>query len=68
MVSEFWKRLEEADGVENCLNPCFVGLWSRSAVKMQCFLRGTSVLILVLLDYGLGAKEAYETIKAKLES
>ena len=36
-----------------CLNPCFSGCWSRTILK-TCTMNITTVLILVLVDVGLG--------------
>ena len=39
---------------EGSLNPCFSGGWSRSG-KVNTFFKGALVLILVLVEDGLGA-------------
>ena len=40
-----------------CLNPCFSGGWSRRISSMKTFPKPTPVLILVLVEDGLGALE-----------
>ena len=36
-----------------CLNPCFNGIWSLSANVNRGVIQGSTVLILVLMEYGL---------------
>ena len=52
MVSDKAKRpMKGSHGSR--LNPCFNGIWSRTAAEVGK-LQGRSVLILVLMEYGLG--------------
>ncbi len=37
-----------------CLNPCFNGIWSRTFIEEKDTPRHFVVLILVLMEYGLG--------------
>ena len=46
--------------VSSCLNPCFSGGWSRRPLKRGIQIQSTPVLILVLVEDGLGApKKGY---------
>ena len=38
------------------LNPCFNGIWSRTGPCIELFHTCKVVLILVLMEYGLGLK------------
>ena len=37
-----------------CLNPCFNGIWSRTVAAIVAIVIYLCVLILVLMEYGLG--------------
>ena len=44
----------EPQQYRGCLNPCFSGCWSRTATPDELRNGATYVLILVLVDVGLG--------------
>ena len=52
MVSDFEASMKDID--VNRLNPCFNGIWSRTSVRVGDTVEVTQVLILVLMEYGLG--------------
>ena len=47
------KCTSRMEPVQNCLNPCFNGIWSRSVFICVRQLHRDGVLILVLMEYGL---------------
>ncbi len=51
MVCDLISQTLIADG-EECLNPCFNGIWSATGMKGSHVI-GVEVLILVLMEYGL---------------
>ena len=57
MVSETPEDILEA--AESGLNPCSSGIWSRSDAPEIFYSIFKKVLILVLVEYGLGAGAGY---------
>mgnify|MGYP000018437982 CR=1 FL=1 len=52
MVCDLISQTLIADG-EECLNPCFNGIWSATAEELFGKAIKSGVLILVLMEYGL---------------
>ena len=45
---------------QKCLNPCFSGCWSRTRLNFVLIFSRLNVLILVLVDVGLGLRTDFE--------
>jgi len=46
-----------------CLNPCCNGIWSRSGMETMIFPCDSEVLILVVMEYGLGEQALFTVLK-----
>ena len=55
MVSDKFRR-QTSKGLAS-LNPCCNGIWSRTATKDMICTAASGVLILVVMEYGLGQKD-----------
>ena len=64
MVSELMP-VQKTGSMRMGLNPCCRGIWSRSILLELATGAGKTVLILVVVEYGLGETDTYEVFTTK---